>query len=103
MIQWRTLITDKDGIIEYERVRALAAVCLASLAGVATVWVVFLVNRNVNEALVGIMVGACVAPLTGGRIADAVQNSKNKRETAEVVAGNTPGRRASDAGVAVVP
>lgn len=98
MIRWSTLVADDSGIIDYPRVRSLVSVILATLGGVAAVWVIFLV-REVNETLVGIVVAALVAPLTGGKIGDAIAQRKASKETARVVAGQAPGRRASDSAV----
>lgn len=95
-IRWNSLLADPaTGIIDYARVRSLASVLLAMLAGVATIWVIFLA-REINEVLVGIMVGACVAPLTGGKIADGIAQRAAAATTARVVAGDSPGRRGSD-------
>lgn len=97
MIRWSSLLADpQSGVIDYIRVRSFVSVVLASIAGVATVWVVFMA-RDVNETLVGIMVAACVAPLTGGKIADAVVQRKAAQETAKVMAGMAPDRRSSGA------
>lgn len=95
MIRWSTLIADPaSGAIDYARVRSLVSVVLATIGGCATVWVVFMVNRNINEALVGIMVTACVLPLTGGKIADGLAG---RAASAKIQAGVEPGRRSSDA------
>lgn len=95
MIRWASLLADDQGIIDYVRVRSLAGVGLAIIAGVAAVWVVFMA-REVNETLVGIMVAALVAPLTGGKIADAVAQRRAASVTAKVVAGALPDRRSGD-------
>lgn len=103
MIRWSTLVAEPEsGAIDYVRVRSLVSVLLASLAGIATVWVVFMA-RDVNETLVGIMVTACVLPLTGGKIADGLASRKAAAVSAKVQAGALPGRRASDAVPAVEP
>jgi hypothetical protein len=95
MIRWSTLVANpEDGTIDYPRVRSLFGVVLAGLAGLATIWVVFMA-RDVNETLVGIMVTACVLPLTGGKIADAIAQRSAATATAKVVAGAAPDRRAS--------
>jgi hypothetical protein len=91
------------GVIDYARVRSFVSVCLASLAGIATVWVVFLTNRDINEYLVGIMVAACVAPMTGGKIADGIAQRAAAATTAAVVTGAVPDRRASAATPAPLP
>ena len=98
MIRWSTLVADDKGVINYGRVRGLVSVILATVAGIATVAVVFVV-RDINEYLVGIMVAACVAPLTGGQVADGLRGIKERAATAKVVAGESPGRRASDPAV----
>lgn len=101
-VRWSTLIADPaTGAIDYARVRALVSIILASAAGVMAVWVVFIV-RDINEALVSIAVGALVLPLTGGRIADGMASRAAAATSAKIVAGDAPGRRASDA-VAVTP
>jgi len=101
MIRWSTLVADEKGVINYGRVRGFVSVGLATLAGIATVWVVFMA-RDVNETLVGIMVAACVAPLTGGQVADGLRGVRERAATAKVVAGEAPGRRASDPNVPAV-
>lgn len=100
MIRWATLIADPSGVIDYARVRSLVSIILAMAAGIMAVWVVFIV-RDINEALVSIAVGALVLPLTGGKIADGIAGRKAAAATAAVVAGDVPGRRASD--IAQVP
>lgn len=94
-IRWGSLVASSTGEIDYARVRSLVGVLLAIVGGVATVWVVFLVNRQVNEVLVGIMVAACVAPITGGKIADGIAT---RAASAKILAGAAPGRRESDPG-----
>ena len=101
-IRWATLLASPDGTIDYARVRSFVSVCLAAIAGVATVWVIFLA-RDVNEYLVGIMVAACVAPMTGGKIADGIAQRAAAATTARVMAGDVPGRRGSDPSVPPLP
>lgn len=104
MIRWSTLVADPaTGVIDYARVRSFVSVCLASLAGIATVWVVFLTSRDINEYLVGIMVAACVAPMTGGKIADGIAQRAAAATTARVVSGDVQGRRVSDSSVPPLP
>jgi hypothetical protein len=103
MIHWGTLLADPaTGVIDYARVRSFVSVCLAAVAGIATVWVIFLA-RDVNEYLVGIMVAACVAPMTGGKIADGIAQRAAAATTARVVAGDVQGRRVSDSSVPPLP
>lgn len=99
-IRWATLLADVDGTIDYSRVRSFVSVGLAMIAGIATVWVVFMA-RDVNETLVGIMVAACVAPLTGGKIGDAIMQRREARATAKVLAGTLPDRRSSGSSDAI--
>jgi hypothetical protein len=93
-VRWSTFLADANGVVDYVRVRALVAVLLAMLGGLATVWVVFLTEKNINEYLVGMMVAACVAPLTGGKIADVLSG---RSKSAAISDGRQPGRRSSDA------
>jgi hypothetical protein len=102
MIRWATLIADPSGVIDYRRVGSLVSVILATAAGVMAVWVVF-IPREINEALVSIAVGALVLPLTGGKIADGIAGRKAAAASAAVVAGDAPGRRASDVAQVPVP
>jgi hypothetical protein len=75
-IRWDTLLSDETGVVDYVRVRALAAVLLALLGGLIVV-VAGLVEMFIGEVphnALMIAVGALVLPLTGGKIMDAVSN-----------------------------
>lgn len=93
MIQWSSLIAGPDGQIDYVRVRSLISVLLAIGAGITTVAVVFRDTQVVSEALVGIMVGALVLPLTTGRATDVLSG---RSLSARIQAGQLPGRRQGD-------
>lgn len=93
MINWSTLIADPiTGSIDYARVRSLASIFLAIVAGVMAVTVVYIV-RDIDTGLVSIAVGALVLPLTGGKIADGLSG---RSKSASIQSGSAPGRRSSD-------
>jgi ABC-type lipoprotein release transport system permease subunit len=108
-IVWSSIIADEQGIIDYVRVRSLISVMLALLAGVAvTVLLVVVVvskevTRDIPTDTLAIIVAALIAPLTGGKIADILAGRSEKAATAKVVAGTSPGRRASDPAVVSLP
>ncbi len=101
-IQWSTLICDTDekgqstGRISLHRLRKLLALVAflfgVGVAVIATLLEVF-TGVSVPITMVGMLLGVCVVPITGGQISDAVFGS---RISGKIQAGEAPGRRGSD-------
>lgn len=101
-IQWSTLICDTDaegqstGRISLHRVRKLLALVAfvfgISVAVLATL-IEVLTQVSVPVTMVGMLMGACVVPITGGQISDAIFGS---RVSKKIQAGEATGRRSSD-------
>lgn len=77
-----SLIARPDGEIDYGRVRSLASVILALSAGlVACLVMAGTMTPDTDVFLIG--VSAMVAPLTGGKIMDAVAAMRARRGVVE--------------------
>jgi hypothetical protein len=97
-IKWETLITEGDGKISLHRLRKLVTIILAVLGGAVVLLaaaVEALTDLDVPADILLIVVGALVAPITGGQISDGIFG---KFQSAKIQEGRAPGRRASDAG-----
>lgn len=92
-IRWASIIADEAGEIQQEKLRSLVSIGLAIAGGVALYLAMMArVTPDTNIVLIG--VGALVAPLTGGKIADVVTNWRmtkvaTKAATAAAVAQTT--------------
>ena len=98
-IEWSSLICDPKNPerISLHRVRKLSTILMAwlgiSVALLATL-VEVLGKVAVPANMVMIVVAACVLPITGGQVSDAVFG---KLRSAKIQEGRAPGRRSSDA------
>lgn len=70
-VRWTSLIADREGEIEQEKLRSIVAIILGCAGGVAVYWA--MTARYVPRTeIVMIGVAALVAPLTGAKVADTL-------------------------------
>lgn len=87
-IQWSSLVCDDAGRFDYSRVRSLASVLLAVLAGLVVVAAAVIelgLRQEVPHTALLIAIGALVAPLTGGKIGDALASRFSGKPDADVI------------------
>jgi hypothetical protein len=101
-LQWGSLLADDEGRFDRDKIKTFVAVFLALVGGVSLVVCSVLdgitrIGLDFDNGTLALMAGICVAPLTGGTITTALANRAERKEVAAVLAGEKPGRRASDA------
>ena len=89
-IRWETLVTDGDGIIDYERVKLLlvSGAFVLGVVGMIAALVLSLRGKDVGNDVLLIVSGALVVPLTGGTIAAGVSGRLRRTTVAMGITGD---------------
>lgn len=96
----RHWLTTADGGLDRANLMTLASAVIAllgTLALIAGSLYQVLAEREVNTSALLYMAGVCVAPLTGGVVANGLKGRADSRTAAAIQSGELPGRRAGDA------
>lgn len=72
-VRWGTLIADELGVIDPARVRALVSIALAIAGAIPLVLAMVGMTNDCGGSHLPLGAGVLVAPLTTGRVADAIR------------------------------
>lgn len=77
-VKWGTLIADENGVIDGARLRALVSIALAIAGAIPLVLAMLGRVTDCGGAHLPLGAGILVAPLTSGRVVDAIRGLTSK-------------------------